>query len=228
MKNRLKVSVLNGSLRSNGITYYKVEKIIKYMKLCLSEMNFELIIQYIEDNNISSCKGCEQCFFNGTCSIDDDIKNIKSKLLESDIIIVASPVYLNHITGTLKSTLDRIAYRAHLMPLLGKRGIIVVTASQSGLDETTEYLENILSYFGLSIDITLKYNRFEKKESLSNAELEYLVKSCIENALSNEKKLSERVTNIFEFYKEYFNQNSELLCNNFEFKYWKEKGHLEL
>ena len=114
------------------------------------------------------------------------------------------------------------------MPLLGKRGIIVVTASQSGLDETTEYLENILSYFGLSIDITLKYNRFEKKESLSNAELEYLVKSCIENALSNEKKLSERVTNIFEFYKEYFNQNSELLCNNFEFKYWKEKGHLEL
>lgn len=230
MKTELKICVLNGSLRIHGVTEHKISKIINLIKLYSKEKNFNIKIQYIDikDTKIKECQGCEYCFFNGKCCINDEIITIQRDLLWADIIIVGSPVYLNHIPSSLKKILDRISYWAHLMLLIGKRGIIVTSASQSGLEETTEYLDNILSYFGLSIDFSLQYNRFLKKESLSEIELKKLTRNCIDKALSNDSNLSKKVYSIFQLYKEHFNKNSDFLQDNFEYKYWKEKGYLDV
>ena len=226
---KLKITILNGSLRKDGVTMNKISKIINLINLYLEKNDIDLDVHQIDlsKKNILDCQGCEFCFFNGKCAIDDNMVYIQKELKWADIIIVGSPVYLNHITGSLKKVLDRISYWAHIMPLLGKRGIVVVTASQSGLSETKNYLIDIFSHFGLSIDFSLEYNRFFNKNSMTDRELEDEIKKSLKLTLYSRNKLSYKVNEIFRFYRTYFIDNKELLYENFEYNYWKNKGYLE-
>ena len=45
--------------------------------------------------------------------------------------------------------------------------------------------------------------------------------------LYSRNKLSYKVNEIFRFYRTYFIDNKELLYENFEYNYWKNKGYLE-
>lgn len=41
------------------------------------------------------------------CVIDDDMQEIYEEILKADKIVIASPIYMNHITGLLKNVIDR-------------------------------------------------------------------------------------------------------------------------
>jgi len=59
--------------------------------------------------NIAYCKGCYTCWFKtpGTCEIDDDMRQIKEEMEKADLIILASPVYVDGFSAQLKTVLDR-------------------------------------------------------------------------------------------------------------------------
>ena len=48
---------------------------------------------FLADYNIDFCRGCFYCIKNGRCIIRDDFEKLKKKLLDSDGIILGSPVY---------------------------------------------------------------------------------------------------------------------------------------
>ena len=65
--------------------------------------------------NLEYCKGCLRCNLIGRCSIsDDDWEKLSEKILDSDIIVFASPIYFHHISAQLKKILDRFRSFVHV------------------------------------------------------------------------------------------------------------------
>ena len=59
------------------------------------------------DFSITPCRECLACFNSGACVIDDDMQGIYPRLLEADIVILASPIFFYGITGWAKALVDR-------------------------------------------------------------------------------------------------------------------------
>lgn len=69
------------------------------------EVDTELIL--LREKNIEICGGCLVCEKTGKCHINDDMKEIYKKLVQSDAIIFGSPTYYSNVTGLFKNLIDR-------------------------------------------------------------------------------------------------------------------------
>jgi putative NADPH-quinone reductase len=75
------------------------------------------LIETIATNEIQLeyCRGCLRCNLLGRCSIQgDDWENVSRKILESDILVFATPVYFHHVTASLKKLIDRFRSFIHI------------------------------------------------------------------------------------------------------------------
>lgn len=65
---------------------------------------------FLAKKNIQYCTGCFNCWTKhpGQCKIKDDMKILREKLLASDVIVYATPVYVDNVTGILKTFMDRL------------------------------------------------------------------------------------------------------------------------
>jgi multimeric flavodoxin WrbA len=61
----------------------------------------------LTDYSITPCRECHGCDKTGECVIPDDMQKIYPKLLEADIIILASPIFFYGITAWAKALVDR-------------------------------------------------------------------------------------------------------------------------
>jgi multimeric flavodoxin WrbA len=58
----------------------------------------------------SPCRGCNACHKSGECIVKDDAVILYEKILASDCLAVASPIYTMGITAELKGFIDRQQY----------------------------------------------------------------------------------------------------------------------
>ncbi len=58
----------------------------------------------------SPCRGCNACHKTGECIVHDDAVILYDKILASDCLGVASPIYTMGITVRLKGFIDRQQY----------------------------------------------------------------------------------------------------------------------
>ncbi len=58
----------------------------------------------------SPCRGCNACHTTGECIVSDDAIVLYERILSSDCIAVASPIYTMGITAELKGFIDRQQY----------------------------------------------------------------------------------------------------------------------
>lgn len=109
------------------------------------------------DVNVRHCTGCWNCMTKGKCSLDgkDDMSVLKKKMLEADFIIFGSPVYCMHVSGQMKTFLDRLAAWYHLMMLAGKPALTVSTTASSGVEIVHDYLGMLLRALGAKPVATL-------------------------------------------------------------------------
>lgn len=145
----MKIVALIGSCREKSNTFFLTEEILK--NISSEDIHIEYDIYSLKNYSIDYCIGCVQCIGKGECILEDDFLFIKNKILEADIIMIATPVYLNWITGSLKNILDRFMIWAHTMRLAGKKIIIVTTSSHNNPHYATEYLKYTFSVFGATI-----------------------------------------------------------------------------
>ena len=74
---------------------------------------------------------------------------IKNKIIDADIIIFSTPVYVNWVSGSLKNFLDRLLIWYHMMRLAGKRSLVFTTSSHNTPYYTVEYLRYVISALGM-------------------------------------------------------------------------------
>lgn len=69
----------------------------------------EVVEIFINDKNINYCKACAYCErHKGECSQHDDMAEIISEILKSDVVVFSSPVYFYSISGQIKILIDRL------------------------------------------------------------------------------------------------------------------------
>jgi multimeric flavodoxin WrbA len=99
----MKIIAINGSPRGKkSTTYMMVEEFLKGTRECgWSDQHILL-----SEMNIHHCMGCFHCWRTKQgCVFDDDMKKILP--LDCDVLVLASPLYVDNISGMLKNFLDR-------------------------------------------------------------------------------------------------------------------------
>ncbi|AVQ44940.1 flavodoxin family protein [Clostridium botulinum] len=224
-----KIFVLIGSRRKEGNTIKLAKNITKNLDMS----NFEIEYAMPQDYTIRPCIGCNNCFINTRCSIKDDIELLQEKILNSDVFIIASPVYIHYMTADLKLILDRSAWWAHTLRLQGKPVVVLSTCSSNGFTTVLEPLSNIITFMGGNVIATSNAAEFpnqihneewldEVSQEIANriTKFAYLPpqsNSAIEKAFSSGKRL---ITE-----QEKFSKNSNIELG--EYKYWRETGMLK-
>lgn len=128
----MKILLISSSPRKEkSQTFYLAKQVLKGC----NEKGVKSEIIHLCDLNIKFCRHCELCHKKIlACPIKDDVRYILEKVLDADGIILASPNYINQVTGAMKTLFDRSSHFIHCKRLLGKYIAGVVT-SGSGKDK---------------------------------------------------------------------------------------------
>lgn len=176
-----------GSPRKKGNTY----ELVKAFMEELERNNKQCDLLWLYDKDIKACIACRSCQKDWEifgCSIKDDGQEIFDKILESDVIILATPIYSWYCTPPMKSTLDRMVYGMNkyygdeMGPSLwkGKRLALIATCGyrpEKGSDLFEEGMKRYckhsqLKYSGILVERHLGYNtEFISDEKINNAKL---------------------------------------------------------
>lgn len=109
----------------------------------------EAEVVHLCDFKIGFCRHCESCHKTlMACPVKDDTRLLLTKMLESEGTIFATPVYINHVTGYLKTLLDRSSHYIHCQRLLGKYTGAVATAGGGPQEMVLEYIHHYSSICG--------------------------------------------------------------------------------
>jgi multimeric flavodoxin WrbA len=107
----MKIIVLMGSQNRNGSTGILVEHFTKGAE----EAGNTVEVIDVCHADIHPCTGCVKCGYEGPCVQKDDVNIIRKKLLASDMVVFATPLYYYGMTAQLKTVVDRFcAYNSSL------------------------------------------------------------------------------------------------------------------
>ncbi len=123
-------------------------KMLTQIRERLSDFDVEVEIISLYDHEYKDCLGCEACILRGACVLIDDTESLMQRLSEADGIILSSPVYMQQISGRLKTFVDRTCKWYHRPALAGKPVLVLATTKGSGLRQTLKYLQSVAVQWG--------------------------------------------------------------------------------
>lgn len=94
---------------------------------------------FLASKNIGYCKGCGVCDMAHKCVQSDDMAEILEKMVEADVIVLATPVYFYTMCGQMKTFIDRTVPR--YTEISDKDFYFIIAAAdtdKSSLDRTLE------------------------------------------------------------------------------------------
>lgn len=65
----------------------------------------------VQEKKVACCIACYACRDTGVCAIKDDMAEIMQKMIDCDVMVLASPVYFYSIDAQLKAVIDRSVCR---------------------------------------------------------------------------------------------------------------------
>jgi multimeric flavodoxin WrbA len=101
------VLIISGSPRKGGNSDLLCDRFAEGAK----EAGNEVEKIFLKDHNINYCLGCGDCIQSHKCVQKDDMAKILEKLVRSDVIVMATPVYFYSMNGQMKTFIDRTAPR---------------------------------------------------------------------------------------------------------------------
>lgn len=150
----MKITVINGT-EKHGVTYH-----LKEIFLDRFRGKSEIREFYLPKDCPAFCSGCTNCILKSEhiCKDAEYIQKIAASLFESDLIVMTSPAYVMHTTGSMKTLLDHFAYL--WMPhrpapeMFTKRAVIITQCLGAGAKSTAKDIKHSLSWWGIS-EITM-------------------------------------------------------------------------
>ncbi|WFD08816.1 flavodoxin family protein [Tepidibacter hydrothermalis] len=107
----MNIIAINGSPRKKGNTSTLLKKALEGAKAVGAKV--ELINLY--DLNFKGCISCFACKrvnskSVGKCAMKDGLTDVLNKIIECDVLILGSPIYLGNVTGEMKSFMERLLF----------------------------------------------------------------------------------------------------------------------
>jgi len=127
----MKVIGINGSARKDGNTALIISKVFDE----LNKEGIETELIQLAEYEIQPCRGCFACKGRGNCVFaNDGFAEIFNKMVETDGIILGSPVYSADVSSRMKALLDRggVVSATNTGILKHKLGVAVAAVRRAG------------------------------------------------------------------------------------------------
>ncbi len=168
-----------GSPRKGGNTDILVEQVLSGAK----ENGNKTSKIYLNDLNIKPCQACMVCKKTGRCAIDDDMQKIYAQILESDCLVLGTPIYWLGATAQMKTFIDRwyaLLDANYQTKLKGKSAVIISVCGApetSMTDFAVQAFEKMFGFIGIDLKGKITASAREKQDILKN-------KAVLEEAFS--------------------------------------------
>ncbi|MBF0502039.1 MAG: flavodoxin family protein [Candidatus Riflebacteria bacterium] len=140
---------INSSPRKNG------NSVILSRKLCNAARNNGHTVKTVNlyDMTIKGCIACESCTQRKVeyCIHEDDLTKISPDIINADVLVFSTPIYMGHMNGLLKVFLDRWYTFAEedfsIRHVMGKK-FITITTSGAPAEQFAEVTTYFKKWFG--------------------------------------------------------------------------------
>lgn len=178
------------------------------------------------------CIGCTNCFMKheSRCPHYDYLLPITKAMDESDLLILTSPVYVYHATGSMKAFLDHFGYRwiVHRPEesMFSKQAVCISTAAGGGMKSTNKDMADSLFYWGIpkiyKYGIAVRATSFDTIKDKTKEKIERKTTSLAKKIIKRHGTVKPGMKTMAFFHLMRILQKkgwNEADCN-----YWKEKG----
>lgn len=138
-----KILVLSASPRKGGNSDTLCDEFIRGAK----EAGNQPEKIFLRDKKIGYCTGCGVCNRTSSCVQKDDMAEIIEKMVEADVIVLATPVYFYTMDAQMKTLIDRTVPRYTEMK--NKEFYYIVTAADT---EVSNMEKTIEGFRGFTLD----------------------------------------------------------------------------
>lgn len=143
----MKITIIYGQ-NHKGSTYHIARQLAE-------KLNGEMTEFFLPRDFNHFCVGCSTCFLKDEkrCPHYKDLQPITKALDEADVIILASPVYVFHASGSMKALLDHYGYRWMIHrpepDMFHKQAVCISTAAGGGMKSANKDMKDSLFYWGV-------------------------------------------------------------------------------
>lgn len=159
-----KVLILSGSPRKGGNSDMLCDEFMRGAQ----ESGNEVEKIRIQEKKIGYCRACYYCkTHHGECSIKDDMAEILDKMLEADVLVLASPVYFYTVNAQMKAVIDRSV--ARWLEIKNKEFYYIMTSAEDSdwvMNTTLESLRGFAACLEGSVEKGVIFGKgvYERKE----------------------------------------------------------------
>lgn len=143
----MKIALIHGQSHK-GSTYH-------IARTLADELGGEVREFFLPRDFNETCTGCNRCFCSSEteCPHYEKLQPLTEAMDEADVIIMASPVYVYHVTGAMKSFLDHYGYQWMVhrpKPVMFyKQMVCISTAAGAGMKSTNKDMEDSGFFWGI-------------------------------------------------------------------------------
>jgi multimeric flavodoxin WrbA len=144
----MKAIYIVGSPREEGNTALLVGRIADGMR----DAGIQVECHVLGQLSVNCCRGCRTCETSRRCVQRDDMDRLIAGIIESDVVLLASPSYWGDVTGQMKAFIDRSLplcnARTGETPVPeGKVGIAVAVRAGTSKAENRHIVDTFEHYF---------------------------------------------------------------------------------
>ena len=223
----MKIVIINGQ-NHKGSTYH-------IARMLAEKISGEITEFFLPRDFGEFCVGCTKCFSESEkkCPHFSSLEPLTKAMDASDVIILASPVYVYHSTGAMKAFLDHYGYRWMVHSPEGsmfrKQGVCISTAAGAGMSSTNKDMADSMFFWGIAK--IYKYGAAVAATDWNSVNEKK--KKAIDKATSAmAQKISRRAGKIKPSFKTramffFMHLAQRKGFNERDARYWKEKGWTE-
>lgn len=144
----LNITIIHGQSHK-GSTYHIARMLAEKLEGDITEF-------FLPKDFGSFCVGCTSCFAKSEtlCPHYEKLRPITEALDRADVIILASPVYVFHVTGAMKAFLDHYGYRWMVHrpeeKMFRKQAVCISTAAGAGMKSTNKDMADSMFFWGIA------------------------------------------------------------------------------
>ncbi len=143
----MKVAMIHGQ-NHQGSTYH-------VGRMLADKLDAEVTEFFLPRDFDQFCTGCTACFMKdeALCPHHEKIAPLTQAIHLADVIILTSPVYVYHVTGSMKAWLDHYGYQWMVHrpdeTMFTKQAVCIATAAGAGTKWTNKDMADSFYYWGV-------------------------------------------------------------------------------
>lgn len=145
--------------------------------------------------------------------------------------MLASPVYVEDINGTMKTWIDRMAFTCHRPAFFGKYALLVTTSGSGSTSRALYTMKNALGIWGFHVTGMRKYRMGAR---MKDDELEHLFSQDVQrtasiliDSIQNGKAQKPSLFSLLSFRIQQIFYRRDILAGTLDRAYWEKNGWLD-